>query len=292
MLYTVKCATCGVPRQYEELRKALAAETSNCKSCAAKDRVRNPSPKMRAAHIAQAKALAAKRKGVPLSEEHREKCAAKQRLNPANKGTVWNAEQRRSLSEKMKGQSVSAETRARRKASMHKHYGTEPSPSRITRVEYIEDHYAVSYVEHLFRTREIAEKWIEKETLREAVLREARARSNEITNAWCEANPFVFDEEKPKRAPRWPSGIRQSDITPEMRAVREAANKLRQEYWERYGAAQTAHYVKRDAHLSAVWAEEGHAVDVTKRIYVPSEPTEYNITEMPVLETDDLEDDV
>lgn len=162
----------------------------------------------------------------------------------------------------------------------------------VQRIGYIEDHYAIHCVEHLFRTREIAEKWIEKETLREAALREARDRSNEITKAWSDANPFVFNEEKPKRAPRWPSGIRQSDITPEMRAVREAANKLEQEYHERWGQAHTAHYDRMRAHLAEVWTAEGRTGPSDDFPHLPYEPTKYEIEEMPVRETADFEEEV
>ena len=160
----------------------------------------------------------------------------------------------------------------------------------VQSVNYIENYYRTENVEKLFVSRELAEKWIERQLTREVRLRAERARADEITQEWNSANPFKFDEVRPAVPPKWPSGMRKASIISEMRAVRDEQKKLERENFTRYGDAQTERHVRMEAHLVAVWAAEGRTGDVTKRPYVPTEPSEYNITEMPVCETADIEE--
>lgn len=152
----------------------------------------------------------------------------------------------------------------------------------VQRVGYIEECYRVLQVEGLFRDRALAEKWIEREKAREASLRADRQRVNEIGKGWNIANPFVFHEVQPPAPTKWPSGMRKADITPEMRATREAQKKLEAEYYIRYGAAREAHISQLEAHIAAVWKAEGRTSDPTSLPPFHNEPTEYTITEMPV----------
>lgn len=154
----------------------------------------------------------------------------------------------------------------------------------VARMDYIEDYYMVPEVVKAFSTREAADTWVGKQKAEDALLRAAVERAREIRKTWAAEHPFTFSEMPPPPRDRWPAGLKQQDITPEMRATRAAQERAAQEYDTRYRQALAAHDALEDAHLAEVWKAEGQVVNLEDfpRYISTSRQAEFEITEMPV----------
>lgn len=156
----------------------------------------------------------------------------------------------------------------------------------VEQVREIEDYYRVPRAVKVFASREVAQAWVDAQVEADARVRAAVQRVSEINAEWIDANPFVFEEPKPPGPRKWPSGVRQQDITPEMRAEREEQKKVVAAYFDRYRDAHDAWTGRQGDNLRAVWAAEGWSENLDDLpSYVSDGPAEYVVREMPVCET-------
>lgn len=78
-------------------------------------------------------------------------------------------------------------------------------------------------LDKIFSSEKKAQDFIEWQTARAGRLKAVTAKLDEKVNTWTEINPQPVYPKFPKRTP-WPSGLKQNQITQEMRDLRDEEN--------------------------------------------------------------------